>query len=814
MNFFLFHKKKILYLCTRILSRKVLLIDIEYHSIMRKTLFFLLPLCLALFQNRVYGQSAEADSVDVLHYDLTLDMGNTVPNQLRATADIAFRLTRPCSSLTLDLICDSLFPVSLDGTMIRGFNYERDNALLRIYLSNVVVGDTHVITVPYVTNGYVENYGFGGMHLDNNIYYNLGCAFMQFPHVFGRSWYPCRDNFYDKATYRYNVTAKPGWRALCSGMKQSETWSDDGSSTSVWTLDYPIPTYLSGVATADFHIIEREYQGLYGTYPSTIGFTTHDSTSVAATYDILEEVIPMYERCFGPYRWERVGYVSTPMGSMEHANNIALVSDCMASSDNRCHSTICHELGHAWFGNLVTCATEGDMWINEGGATFCEEIATEALYGKSAATDFYQNKLSTVLRTAHKDDAGWRSLSGMSRYYTYGTTTYQQGAMVWHSLRGYIGDSLFYVCMNRLFRNCAFGNLDAATLRDSLSLYSGLDLTDFFDFHVFHPGFVDYSIDDLSTDGNNATLTLRQLLRGTNHYARGNRVPVTFFSRDLRKCDRLMVFDDSVASETFALPFEAAFAVVDYHHDLSDACTDATTYLSTKGLRELGRSYCRIMVGETTDDNNAWVHVGHHYAQPQGEMAEGILRLSNRYWEVAGNVPWQGNVTGRFLYNQGANGSSGASLLDEGFYEKPTMLDSMCLVYRVDAHHPWQMVSRTRTSNSSLSTGYYTARLFPGQYALAVVDTAIAGIGQPVTEEAQIDLSIYPNPAIRGTFTIDLGHYDKKFNVVLIDSMGRKVLQKNNLHSGDVVRHSLTAGSYVVLIKNNFISLQTQIIVQ
>jgi hypothetical protein len=44
--------------------------------------------------------------------------------------------------------------------------------------------------------------------------------------------------------------------------------------------------------------------------------------------------------------------------------------------------------------------------------------------------------------------------------------------------------------------------------------------------------------------------------------------------------------------------------------------------------------------------------------------------------------------------------------------------------------------------------------------------------------------------------------------------MGRKVLQKNNLHSGDAVRHSLTAGSYVVLIKNNFISLQTQIIVQ
>ncbi len=796
------------------LSEQLLFIDIEYHRLMKKILYFLLPLCLSMVQNRAFGQSAEADSVDVLHYDLTLDMGNTTPKQLRATAEITFRMTRQCSSLTLDLICDSLFPVSLDGTIIRGFNYERDNALLRIYLSNVVVGDTHVITVPYVTNGYVENYGFGGMHLDNNIYYNLGCAFMQFPHVFGRSWYPCRDNFYDKATYRYNVTTKPGWRALCSGMKQSETWADDGSSTSVWTLDYPIPTYLSGVATADFHIIEREYQGLYGTYPATIGFTTHDSTSVVATYDILEEVIPMYERCFGPYRWERVGYVSTPMGSMEHANNIALVSDCMASSDNRCHSTICHELGHAWFGNLVTCATEGDMWINEGGATFCEEIATEALYGKSAATDFYQNKLSTVLRTAHKDDAGWRSLSGMSRYYTYGTTTYQQGAMVWHSLRGYIGDSLFYVCMNRLFCNCAFGNLDAASLRDSLSLYSGMDLTDFFDFHVFRPGFVDYSIENFTSDASSATLTLRQLLRGTDQMARGNRVPITFFSRDLQTCDRLMIFDDSVFTQTFSLPFQAAFAVVDYHHQFSDACTDDTANLSSQGLQEMPHSYCRIMVGKATDRTNAWVHVGHHFAQPQGPLPEGIVRLSNRYWQVVGNIPWEGNITGRFLYNRGPNGSAGAAFIDEDFYEKVATLDSLCLVYRSDPRQPWQLVSRTRTSASSFSNGYFTARLLPGQYALAVVDTALVSITPLQPQESSVVLSLYPNPASHGQFTVDMGSYDKKFNLLMLDSLGRKVLEKNDLHSGDAVCHNLPAGSYVVLIKNNFLSLQAQIIVQ
>ena len=45
---------------------------------------------------------------------------------------------------------------------------------------------------------------------------------------------------------------------------------------------------------------------------------------------------------------------------MEHAQNIALVTGCMSALNNLpCTMTTCHELGHAWFGNLITCATEG-----------------------------------------------------------------------------------------------------------------------------------------------------------------------------------------------------------------------------------------------------------------------------------------------------------------------------------------------------------------------------------------------------------------------------------------------------------------------
>lgn len=781
--------------------------------IMKKIELFFILLLLALTQGRLAAQSAAEDSIDVLHYNLVLDLGNLQPRQLQGTAEITFVLTKPCEKVTFDLICNGVSPVSLDGTVIRGYSYDRDNALLTVNAGGQA-GDTHVLSVPYVSNGYVESYGFGGMHMDEHIHYNLGAVFGMIPHAFGRSLFPCRDNFYDKATYRLEVTSKPGWRAICSGIRQSEVTHADGSNTSVWQVEQPIPTYILGISSANWHIIEREYEGLYGTYPAIIGYTNQDSSQVYATYDILSDVIPMLERCFGPYRWGRVGYIATPRGSMEHAQNIALVDACVGVLSNECQMTLCHELGHAWFGNLMTCATAGDMWINEGGATFCEEVAAEAAFGRGAATTYYRQKLDQVLRNAHIDDNGYRSLSNMSEYYTYGTTTYQKGSLVWHSLRGIMGDSLFYSCMNRLFNSCAFGNIDAYALRDSLSLYSGIDLDGFFDFHVFTPGFVDYAIDDLQVDGYNATLTLRQQLRGTDHYAYGNRVPVTFYSYDLQRSDHWMLFDDSVASQTFQLPFVAAFAVVDVDHLISDACTSESLSLKTKRVHDLNKAYCKIQVVMPYDYPHAWVHVAHHFTHPTGDTIEGVTRMADRYWEVSGFVPWEGDYRGRFLYNMGSNGSAGVSNVDLGFYDNYRTLDSLCLMYRPNAHEPWRMVSRQRTSTSSISNGYFVTRLLPGQYTLAVVDSNLVSINSPDTPAGQMKPKLFPNPSTNHEVRVELPGYDKKFNLFFYDKMGKKVLQMNDVRSGDTVRHHLPAGSYVVLIQNNFISLQSQIIVQ
>ena len=96
--------------------------------------------------------------------------------------------------------------------------------------------------------------------------------------------------------------------------------------------------------------------------------------------------------------------------------------------------------------------------------------------------------------------------------------------------------------------------------------------------------------------------------------------------------------------------------------------TSDTLSLCKKRLSDLPQTYCKINVTQASSDPRSWVHISHHFAHPSGDTLAGIVRMADRYWQVSGLVPWEGNVQGRFQYNQGSNGINDAAYLDYGFY--------------------------------------------------------------------------------------------------------------------------------------------------
>lgn len=737
-----------------------------------------------------------SDSVDVKNYDVTLDLSNGSP--FGGYADLTVSLLRTCATVAFDLVG------TVDSVRINGVKVANPS-IDALPTAGIATGVDFHVQVWYRCQRYVESYGWGGFHFDSDMHYNLGVGFEADPHVMGRVMFPCRDNFHDKATYTLRVTAKAGWTAECGGMLQSRDTNADGNECSVWRIDRPTPTYLVSVSQAQWLRVHDTIASVYGDYPLSIGYRSRSEPNVRRAFAELDSVVPKYERCFGPYRWGRIGYIATHKGSMEHVNNIALAEDFVASTTERAQSTIAHELGHAWFGNLITCATEGDMWINEGGASFCSEVAMESVKGREVSDDYYQRNLEQVLRTTHVTDNGYRTLHDMPHHYTYGSTTYDKGWMVWHSLRGYLGEEVFYSAMNRLMGSCAFGNLDAYQLRDSLSLYSGIDLTDFFNFHVFSPGFVDYHV-----ELRRGELAIRARSVGTTQTLASHRVPVTFYhyaaSGELESAKLWVAFEGSgttIDVEELGLPFEPTFCVLDRDCEISDVATVASRHSAAFEERE--RMYVAHFMTENRMGKDVFVE--HHMAPSRGGTPAGVSRRANRYWMVKGNMEATDSIRGYFHYVRTGYSNGGYTGLDQGFYQSTATADSLGLFYRYNNSCPWQFVSRVREGNANDGWLVYDA-LVPGEYMLAVADFENLGIGVP--EPA--DVQLFPNPLAQGQpLTLEVGS-DEPFTVTIVDAGGRQVWQKTGCHNGQSLHPALTKGTYFVRIENNFISLQSKLI--
>ncbi|MBR1850447.1 MAG: T9SS type A sorting domain-containing protein [Bacteroidales bacterium] len=744
------------------------------------------------------AHSQNADSVDILRYDIAVDLGHSQPNTIVGTADITLRLLRPCTTISL-LLEGTADTIALDGQVL-------DCQLDNIGTANLAAGDTAHLHIAYHASGYVENYGWGGFHFDNDLYYNLGVAFDDSPHSIARAWFPTRDNFTDKALYSLRVTTKPGWSAQCGGLLTAESHNPDGSTTSEWALDHPTPPYLVSVAAAQWNTIERNVRGRETSYPATFAYISQDSATVSNTFALLDTVLPAYEHAFGPYIWQRIGYCATHLGSMEHVMNIALAEQAIGDmSETAQFGTVSHELGHAWFGNTITCAESGDMWINEGGASFCEEVAIEACRGHQAAIDYYQTTLEQVLRLAHVTDGAYRSLHDMPHAHTYGTTTYKQGSLAWHSLRGLLGDSLFYQTMNQLFTRNRYANFDAYALRDTLSAISSTDLTAFFDNYVFTPGFFNYHIDSVGYANHEATVRVsRQRIGYQAEIEIPSTIEVSLFDWDFGHHDVQLDFVGDTAVATFAIPFEPVFWAVDYNHRDADAATNAE-FVTTTGITDYHLTHFGVRVYDSTE---AHLLVEHHWGQPGGTNQEGIVRTARRYWVVNGTLPWEANIAGRFHYAESGYGTLTYRELDEGFYWSQQSIDSMALLYRHSPAEPWTVATRHHSNN--LMQGFYTdPHLRTGEYILAVIDTNILATA-PSPEAGNNKLLIAPNPnggELRAIFD------GEPSTLTISDIHGRTVLRQTGYRSGSPLSHNLPAGSYIVKIKNNFLSLQSQLIV-
>ena len=103
------------------------------------------------------------------------------------------------------------------------------------------------------------------------------------------------------------------------------------------------------------------------------------------------------EDWWGPHAWERVGYVITTQGAMEHLTNIAYPLSMLQQSNFQNEGLYGHELGHHWWGDMVSPLLHNHMWVKEGFAEYSSHLFEEQLSGREAFVEMVKDNQQFVL---------------------------------------------------------------------------------------------------------------------------------------------------------------------------------------------------------------------------------------------------------------------------------------------------------------------------------------------------------------------------------------------------------------------------------
>ena len=77
------------------------------------------------------------------------------------------------------------------------------------------------------------------------------------------------------------------------------------------------------------------------------------------------------------------------------------------------------------------------MWLNEGFATFCNNYYYTEFYGEDFYYEAMDDLIDDIIMSCHTQE-GWIPLNELPLDLTYGTMSYDKGAVVAHTLMNYL----------------------------------------------------------------------------------------------------------------------------------------------------------------------------------------------------------------------------------------------------------------------------------------------------------------------------------------------------------------------------------------
>lgn len=434
-------------------------------------------------QNSTLNQNQE--KIDIKFYELNLD--------------IDFNSSRLRGSVTVNGVIGNIYPdfieldlydnMTVDSILQNNIPilYLHENDMLKIPISDITLNDENLFSLTIFYQGTPDHCGAGGFKFDEH--QNIGHVWTLSEAYCARSWWPCKDDPSDKAdsvNIIVSVPIEPAYIVASNGLLSSTTINNN-KKTYFWKERYPITTYLISLAIYPYTKWVDQYVSPISSDTMLIEHYVFPDRYEASypNYSLTKDMLSFFSELFGEYPFisEKYGHADfTWGGGMEHQT--------LSSMGSFSQNLMVHELGHSWWGNLITCKTFNDIWLNEGFARYCQALWAEHMYGREAYFDFMNNHAYYGAGTIYVENP-----SSNSQIFSAGLS-YNKASWVLHMLRHKVGETMFFDILKSYASNDSL-SYNAASTSDFQKVcedISGLDFEQFFQQWIYGEKYPKYEL--------------------------------------------------------------------------------------------------------------------------------------------------------------------------------------------------------------------------------------------------------------------------------------------------------------------------------
>lgn len=312
-------------------------------------------------------------------------------------------------------------------------------------------------------------------------------------------WFPTYDWPDIKAASETVVTVPEGQTVVSNG-KLARITHDAKSHTVTYDWVEPIPhsTYLISLVAGTF----AQWTDHLGSLPVTYYAPPKYRETVAYDFRATPKMIDFFSKFNGvtyPYdKYAQSAVVDFTYGGMENISATTQTSgtlhDHRSELDDDSEGLVAHELAHQWWGDLETMQDWGQVWLNEGYATYYEALYREHAHGEDA----FDMDRRGMMQDVFDGDQRYRRPIVTEVYYDpidlFDAEAYPKAALVLHMARNVLGTDVYRKSQTAFLKQFAGKNTNTAQWEASVEQTTGTNLAWFVDEWLYQAGFPEYSV--------------------------------------------------------------------------------------------------------------------------------------------------------------------------------------------------------------------------------------------------------------------------------------------------------------------------------